>query len=951
MDFTRREKDIDEQLKQLWDVGFWKDYLPQKVQWSVLFHLLRKTRLTLDPRLLQESRFRRMTSRKDQRTAEARIFIQHTERLESRISLPDHSALPLDDPHRPLSQKEFFHVLLQLMDYRPGIDFFTQPDDPQTTGDPEGRLAEGTGEQAAQPAAGRMTQQGEDSAVQAEQLAPGQTAQTTGDLAAPAAQPSADQTAQAGEAPLELKDFLAALHIDWCPRWHGTALLSSFYSLLSVRGRQGKTLMDKAIEKDVFFHHNFHRKKPIPAFFAGRAMPVCRPDLFVTERVYVETDLDTDEDGIPDRIAVYIRRPGETERGMKVPVMFTANPYAAGWLEDLYKLHDVDGDLPVKPPRPQQPPKMEDRPLFPMSADPGPLHTTRPETLASDLPPPKKGSERIVSDRETSVKASADQRIPSAARISDPEVVETFEALAESMNRLQPWLLLRGVATVFSGGLGTRGSDGIRTCGSQEETLSTIAVIQWLTGDRRGYTSRRGGGEIMAWWCNGNVGMCGKSYLGTLAIAAASTGVPGLKCILAESAISDWYRYYRENGLPSAALDWQGDDADLLALSCMSRMLDPEDYETVRPVFEASLEKMRREQDRQSGDYNPFWHERNYLRNADRIKAAVCIVHGLNDWNVKPVQFGRYWRCLEKNRLKYGRQIKMILHQADHAYINTNVHLDYYELINQWISPLLWDLEKNSAVGQPDVLIQSNLDPAVWYGERHWPPWQIAPRVYCLGDGGQLAMDARSNFPALFMDDVSVSGFDRDPSHLPAWREAFLMPPAGARPDQLVYKTSPFARQTRLTGTIRLFLRLTIDRPAAILSAMAVDYGSACRLTEKTETVCPDGIPWGGGLYEDRTDYIREKSPSPCRIITRGHMNLQNREGICGAVQILPNHFYDYVLDLHPTDYTLDEGHRLGILIYGSDMELTPRPFVKTIYTLSPSESRVILRLSPATPL
>ena len=51
-------------------------------------------------------------------------------------------------------------------------------------------------------------------------------------------------------------------------------------------------------------------------------------------------------------------------------------------------------------------------------------------------------------------------------------------------------------------------------------------------------------------WHNGNAAMMGTSYNGTLPIAAASTGVEGLKAIVPISAISDWYDYYRANGMP-----------------------------------------------------------------------------------------------------------------------------------------------------------------------------------------------------------------------------------------------------------------------------------------------------------------------------------------------------------------------------------------------------------------
>ncbi|WP_431844510.1 CocE/NonD family hydrolase, partial [Lactococcus petauri] len=39
-----------------------------------------------------------------------------------------------------------------------------------------------------------------------------------------------------------------------------------------------------------------------------------------------------------------------------------------------------------------------------------------------------------------------------------------------------------------------------------------------------------------------------------------------------------------------------------------------------------------------TGDYNQYWHDRNYLPQAKNTKADVLIVHGLQDWNVTPDQ-------------------------------------------------------------------------------------------------------------------------------------------------------------------------------------------------------------------------------------------------------------------------------------------------------------------------
>ena len=59
-------------------------------------------------------------------------------------------------------------------------------------------------------------------------------------------------------------------------------------------------------------------------------------------------------------------------------------------------------------------------------------------------------------------------------------------------------------------------------------------------------------------WTTGKVGMIGTSYNGTLPIAVASTGVEGLEAIVPISAISNWYDYYRANGMTARAVHLPG---------------------------------------------------------------------------------------------------------------------------------------------------------------------------------------------------------------------------------------------------------------------------------------------------------------------------------------------------------------------------------------------------------
>ena len=139
--------------------------------------------------------------------------------------------------------------------------------------------------------------------------------------------------------------------------------------------------------------------------------------------------------------------------------------------------------------------------------------------------------------------------------------------------------------------------------------------------------------------------MMGTSYNGTLPIAAASTGVEGLKAIVPISAISDWYDYYRANGMTRAPGGFQGEDLDVLSEYIYSRNDDPQ-----RTICWPGIQDVAVKQDRASGNRSAFWDERNYMPGvrAGKVKAASLIAHGNGDNNVMTKNAVQYYEELKK---------------------------------------------------------------------------------------------------------------------------------------------------------------------------------------------------------------------------------------------------------------------------------------------------------------
>jgi len=210
----------------------------------------------------------------------------------------------------------------------------------------------------------------------------------------------------------------------------------------------------------------------VPRIKDGEAQIVKRfkdPDMWIRHDLWVETEFDTDGDGALDRVPVDVTRPRQTDtEGLKVPVIYGTSPYYAGTSS--------------------------------------PVHTymwdTRQELGAE---PPERGE-------ASPVKRTGERPIISKSFVKD-------------------WVP-RGFAVVHSSSPGTGLSQGCPTVGGENESLAPKAVVDWLNGRAKGYTTPDGDEEVLAYWSTGKVGMTGTSFNGTLALAAATTGVDGLEAII-----------------------------------------------------------------------------------------------------------------------------------------------------------------------------------------------------------------------------------------------------------------------------------------------------------------------------------------------------------------------------------------------------------------------------------
>ncbi|MFC4771959.1 Xaa-Pro dipeptidyl-peptidase [Enterococcus hermanniensis] len=668
-------------------------------------------------------------------------------------------------------------------------------------------------------------------------------------------------------------------------------IIEAWYLLLTSHTKNGLNYLDKLASEG--YYENKVIEKPL--FFNGKAQAVFDTSRLIREVVYVEAPLDTDRDGKRDLLKLEILRPIETEEEVQVPTLFTASPYSQGVNGPAGEERTYDVNVPLERKEPNNTTYEEIK--------------YQPQTI--ELP-----AEREVKGQAT-------------------HATETFSR--ENSYSLNDFFLARGFAVVYGAGIGTRDSDGIQTCGSTEQTTAMVAYIEWLAGNRRAFTNRTDNIEIAAWWSNGKVAMTGKSYLGTLATACATRQVAGLETIISEAAISDWYQYYRDNGLVIAPGGFPGEDADVLAIETFSKMRNAGDYLHSKEFFLNYLQRMVELQDRKTGNYNTFWDERNYLPAIKDIKCDVVMVHGLNDWNVKPRQVADLWDALQAIPVAK----KLILHQGQHIYINNMPSLDFQDMMNLWLSHKLYGLDNGAKDILPDILYQKNTETTSWSTLTNWGSEQ--KQTYYLGND-QLVQEQNSG-TVTFNDQLPAVQYEKYTKNIALW-EKELKESGAMDVHRYLAKTEKLPAEVFLNGRPTVKVKVASNVDLGMLSFELIDFGRAKRLKPVPDVLALHALPLGRNWREDNLVEFKFGAEDEYKLISRGHINLQNRSNPWKVDDLKADEFVEIEVALQPTLYHLPAGHQIGLAVYGTDFGMTVRGNQAIEYTLDLAESSLELPIT-----
>ncbi|MBD3863490.1 Xaa-Pro dipeptidyl-peptidase [Olleya marilimosa] len=575
----------------------------------------------------------------------------------------------------------------------------------------------------------------------------------------------------------------------------------------------------------------FAQDKTVPVFENGEAQIVegfSNYKDYIRHDLWVQTTFNTDGDDTLDRVHVSVTRPKQTDtEGLKLPVIYVTSPYFAG--------------------------------------------------VAPDVPGIMWNVEHELGELPTQERAH-------------PEVKRLGERPIISNSHISKWVP-RGYIVVHSSSPGTGLSQGSPTVGGPNEALAPKAVIDWLNGRVKGYTTPDGDEEVKAFWSTGKVGMTGTSYNGTLPLAAATTGVEGLEAIIPIAPNTSSYHYYRSNGLVRHPGGYLGEDIDVLYdfIHSGDESKRPYNNKTVRDT------EMANGMDRKTGDLNDFWNDRDYLNQMDGMKAALLMSHGFNDWNVMPEHSNRIYQKAKA----MGLPTQIYYHQNGHG------GPPPMTMMNRWFTRYLHGVENGVENDKQAWIVRENdkRDQPTAY-DAYPNPEAKDVTLYLNKGGNQMGMlttkASKRQKTETLVDDFTISGKD----HAQASKSTH----------RLLYATPTLKQDLHLSGESTISISLSSSKPAANLSVWLVS------------------LP-----YTDDAKVLTDN------IITRGWADPQNYKSLTESEPLKPGQFYDLTFKLQPDDQIIKAGQQIGLIIFSSDKDFTIHPKPGTELTVDLDKTTVTL--------
>jgi len=467
----------------------------------------------------------------------------------------------------------------------------------------------------------------------------------------------------------------------------------------------------------------------------------------------------------------------------------------------------------------------------------------------------------------------------------------------------------RGYVDVRLDVRGTGSSEGYSTGEySSDEIEDAQEAIYWLAKQK---------------WCTGKVGMFGWSYSGQTSMIAAMNAPEPLKAISCAFFADDRYKadcHY----VGGSVMPWV-DHALYGPFMICNKTLPPYPEYSGEKWIELWRERLEKTQPwtltwLEHRLDEKFWHSGSVSYYYDRVKAATFIIDGWRDGYPGPA-IRMYENIKSPKRLLIGPWMH---NRPDVGIPGPKIHIAHEML--RWWDYWLKGIETGVTKEPPISLYVQKFDkPAgtrdqtsgFWRYEKEWPIKRRQEKILYLHEGGRLSEEKQKSHESVkesydYKPHVGVFGgvFSATPPHLlpidQRWEEAY----------SLNYTTSPLEDDIEVTG----FPKATL-----YVSSTAKIAAFVVRLSD----VAPDGTS---------------------ALVTKGVLNATRRDSFEKPEALSPGKDYELNIELGPTSWLFEKGHRIRASISSSDwpnMWPTPDQATNSIYFGASRTSRIILPIIP----
>lgn len=428
----------------------------------------------------------------------------------------------------------------------------------------------------------------------------------------------------------------------------------------------------------------------------------------------------------------------------------------------------------------------------------------------------------------------------------------------------------RGYACVRVDMRGSGSSDGVLMDEySDQEVDDGVAVIEWIAGQD---------------WCNGKVATIGISWGGITGLQLAQRNPEPLKTVIALGATD--FRYYDDAGYYMGCMVGQTIGWAAIMFGYNTRPPDPAFRDDWRDLW---LQRLN-----QAPHYLEYWlaHQREddyWLNNTIRvdyeaIRIPVFAVSGHADcWpNTVP-------RLLENLKVPRKGLQGAWCHRYPHLGI-PGPTIDFLSDATRWFDHWLKDVDDgimDEAIYQ--VYLQDSVPPQTYYetrpgrwaGEASWPSPQVKTRQFFLSQSvlSPQKENRHRSFQISSPQTVGLASGEYMPWFAFGTGDEL---PGDQQPEDagsLVFDMEVTDAPLTILGNPQVCLNLSCDKPQALVAARLCD-------------VWPDGSS---------------------TLITRGILNLSQRESKTNPSKLTPGQQYNVEIQLNHVGYVLPSGHRLRL--------------------------------------